>query len=478
MMNGYNNIDIIIVSKDDTYTLFLKEMLYQTSLDINRIKQISSITDVEKENKKLRIATIFVETTSLDDKELKNLEILPITIPIVLIVQKSFAKKAFELLEMGVSNFIIKDAFDEILLEKAIRTASLSKRTSESLHLSNERYKLVSKATNDIVWDWDLQNNKVFRSEEGWGKIFGEMDATKSIEPDGWRDRIHPNDIENSDKIIGNILKDKSISFFEIESRIRRNNNTYANILDRGYALRNDKGEVIRLIGAAKDITEKKELEKKLNEERRKKQNEITNAVITAQEKEREALGKELHDNINQILATTKLYIEYSLTNEEMRNELLETAKVYIGNAVAEIRSLSKSLVPPSLGEVGITMALDELIESVEPVNDFKIISNWKNIKNQLLSEQLKLTIFRIAQEQLNNISKHAKAKNVSLTLSMEKNNLHFIIEDDGVGFDATQKVKGVGLQNIFSRANLHNGKAEITSTIEKGCTLSILFKL
>jgi two-component system, NarL family, sensor histidine kinase UhpB len=478
MMNGYNNIDIIIVSKDDTYTLFLKEMLYQTSLDINRIKQISSITDVEKENKKLRIATIFVETTSLDDKELKNLEILPITIPIVLIVQKSFAKKAFELLEMGVSNFIIKDAFDEILLEKAIRTASLSKRTSESLHLSNERYKLVSKATNDIVWDWDLQNNKVFRSEEGWGKIFGEMDATKSIEPDGWRDRIHPNDIENSDKIIGNILKDKSISFFEIESRIRRNNNTYANILDRGYALRNDKGEVIRLIGAAKDITEKKELEKKLNEERRKKQNEITNAVITAQEKERETLGKELHDNINQILATTKLYIEYSLTNEEMRNELLETAKVYIGNAVAEIRSLSKSLVPPSLGEVGITMALDELIESVEPVNDFKIISNWKNIKNQLLSEQLKLTIFRIAQEQLNNISKHAKAKNVSLTLSMEKNNLHFIIEDDGVGFDATQKVKGVGLQNIFSRANLHNGKAEITSTIEKGCTLSILFKL
>jgi two-component system, NarL family, sensor histidine kinase UhpB len=478
MMNGYTNIDIIIVSKDDTYTLFLKEMLYQTTLDINRIKQVFSIADIEKESKKLRLAAVFIETISLNTKDFKFLEKLQITEPIILIIQKSFAKTAFDLLEMGISNFVIKNAFDEILLEKAIRTGSFSKRTSESLRLSNERYKLVSKATNDIVWDWDLQNNKVFRSEEGWGKIFGDMDANKSIEPDGWRDRIHPNDVENSDKIIENILKDKSISFFEIESRIKRNDNTYANILDRGYALRNEKGEVIRLIGAAKDITEKKELEKKLNEERRKKQNEITNAVITAQEKEREALGRELHDNINQILATTKLYIEYSLTNEEMRNELLETAKVYIGDAVAEIRSLSKSLVPPSLGEVGITMALDELIESVEPVNDFKITSNWKNIKNQYLSEQLKLTIFRIAQEQLNNISKHAKASNVSITLSMEKGQVHFIIEDDGIGFDSSQKVKGVGLQNIFSRANLHSGKATITSSIGNGCVLSILFKL
>ena len=234
----------------------------------------------------------------------------------------------------------------------------------------------------------------------------------------------------------------------------------------------------MRLIGAAKDITEKKELETKLNEERRLRQNEITNAVITAQEQEREAIGKELHDNINQILATTKLYIEYSLTNEEMRNELLETAKKYIGDAVAEIRVLSKSLVPPSLGEVGITMALDELVESVELVNEFKITTNWGDVKNQLLSEQLKLTIFRIAQEQINNTTKHAKAKHIKMSLLMVNTGLQFCIEDDGVGFDISQKVKGVGLQNIYSRAYLHNGIVKIKSGVNEGCNLSILFKL
>jgi two-component system, NarL family, sensor histidine kinase UhpB len=478
MMNGYTNIDIIIVSTDKAYAFFLEELLYQTSLDINRVRVLDTIIGVEKEYKKLNTAVLFIDGTCLPAIDFNALAISQISAPIVLIINKDFAASAFDLLEKGVNDFIIKDTVDEILVEKTIRIAIEANNTAVSLRLSNERYKLVSKATNDIVWDWDLQKNKVFRSEDGWEKIFGEIDPSKSKEPDGWRDRIHPDDKEHCDTIIGNLLKEKGSTFFEIECRIRRNNNSYASIIDRGYALRNEQGNVVRLIGAAKDITEKKELEEKLNEERRLRQNEITNAVITAQEQEREAIGKELHDNINQILATTKLYIEYSLTNEDMRNELLETAKKYIGDAVAEIRNLSKSLVPPSLGEVGITMALDELIESVQPVSKFTITRNWGSIKNQLLSEQLKLTIFRIAQEQLNNISKHANATNVNISLAMIENDLQFCIEDNGVGFDITQKAKGVGLQNIYSRAYLHNGQVTITSAANQGCSISILFKL
>ncbi len=478
MINGYTNIDIIIVSNDKGYAFFLEELLYQTTLDINRVKIINSITEIEKENKKLKTAVVFIDTTSLLSVDFDVLINLHINASIVLIINKYLAALAFGLLEKGINDFIVKDFVDEILVEKTIRIAIAANNNAASLKLSNDRYKLVSKATSDIVWDWDLQKNKVFRSEDGWGKIFGEISLSKSREPDSWRDRIHPDDKSNFDKIIGNILKEKENDFFEIECRIKRNNNKYANIIDRGYVIRNENGTVVRLIGAAKDITEKKELEEKLNEERRLRQNEITNAVITAQEKEREAIGKELHDNINQILATTKLYIEYSLTNEEMRHDLLETAKKYIGDAVAEIRILSKSLIPPSLGEMGITIALDELIESVALVSEFKISTNWGDIKNEFLTEELKLTIFRIAQEQLNNISKHAKAKHVKLILLMIENDLKFCIEDDGVGFDILKKVKGVGLQNIYSRAYLHNGKVTIKSEISKGCSLSILFKI
>ncbi len=477
-MNGFTNIDIIIVSTDKAYAFFLEELLYQTSLDINRVKPLDTIIGIEKEYKKWKTAIIFIDSTSLHSVDYTTLLALQITTPIVLIINKNFAMSAFNLLENGINDFIIKDAVDEILIEKTIRIVIAANNIAASLRLSKERYKLVSKATSDIVWDWDLQKNKVFRSDDGWEKIFGEMELSKSKEPDGWRDRIHPEDRENFDTVINNLLNEKTSTFFEIECRLKRNNNTYASIVDRGYVVRNEQGNVVRLIGAAKDITEKKELEAKLNEERRLRQNEITNAVITAQEQEREAIGKELHDNINQILATTKLYIEYSLTNEEMCSELLETAKKYIGDAVTEIRVLSKSLIPPSLGEVGITMALDELTESVARVNEFKITTNWGDVKNQLLSEQLKLTIFRIVQEQLNNISKHAKATHVQLSIIMVDNNLQFCIEDDGLGFDITKKAKGVGLQNIFSRAYLHNGVVTITTSVNNGCKLSILFKL
>lgn len=478
MMNNYTNIDIIIVSTDKVYAFFLEELLYQTSLDINRVRVIENISGIEKESKKLKTAVVFIDNISLPDLDFDILVTLQIAASVVLITNKNFASTAFNLLDKGINDFIVKDSVDEILLEKTIRIALVANNNAASLRLSNERYKLVSKATSDIVWDWDLQKNKVFRSEDGWEKIFGEIDLLQSKEPDAWRDRIHPEDQEYCDIVISNLLKEKGSTFFELEFRVRRNNNTYASIVDRGYVLRNEQGQVVRLIGAAKDITEKKELETKLNEERRLRQNEITNAVITAQEQEREAIGKELHDNINQILATTKLYIEYSLTNEEMRNELLETAKKYIGDAVAEIRVLSKSLVPPSLGEVGITMALDELVESVELVNEFKITTNWGDVKNQLLSEQLKLTIFRIAQEQINNTTKHAKAKHIKMSLLMVNTGLQFCIEDDGVGFDISQKVKGVGLQNIYSRAYLHNGIVKIKSGVNEGCNLSILFKL
>jgi signal transduction histidine kinase len=226
------------------------------------------------------------------------------------------------------------------------------------------------------------------------------------------------------------------------------------------------------------NISDKVELEKNLAEERLKKQHEITAAAIIAQEQEKEDLGKELHDNINQILATTKLYIEYALANGEMRDSLLTSAKEFVSAAVTELRNLSKSLLPPSLGEVGLVMALDELVESIRTVNKFNLYTNWEELDESLLNEKLKLTIFRILQEQLNNIIKHADAKNAWIKIKTKNKRLMVDIEDDGVGFSTKDKRSGVGLKNITSRAGLHNGSMHLKSEPGKGCKLSLLFRL
>lgn len=228
----------------------------------------------------------------------------------------------------------------------------------------------------------------------------------------------------------------------------------------------------------ATNITDKIHLEHQLLIEIQNYQNGITKAVITAQEKEREILGKELHDNINQILVTAKLYIEHALSNSHNQTHLLFTSKEFISTAVSEIRNLSKSLLPPSLGEVGLIMALGELVDGIIPLNKFALICDWKDLNEELLSESLKLTVFRILQEQLTNIIKHAVAKNVWITIKIINSRLHLIVKDDGVGFEVKNSQSGVGFKNIKSRAELHNGTLDLVSKQGKGCTITVKFGL
>jgi PAS domain S-box-containing protein len=847
-------IKILIVDEQkDKAEAFIK-LLKLIPIKIAGCRHVQNAAKAGKILAEKRYDLVFLRISSdvvVSTKELESICRYNSNTPVVLLVSWRYSAIALKLLEHGAQDYINDTTMDSFLLEKTIRTVIKTRKTEDELKHSNERYELVSKAANDMVWDWDLLNNKVFRSKDGWDKVFGKSEGGESEMADSWWDRVHPNDREKSNKIIEDILADKSIEHFEIECRIMRNDGEYATVVDRGYVVRNEKGDVTRLIGATQNITEKKvaeedlrrlskiaretinavaitnsegkiqwinesfekltglernqiegkefaaffqeagteelavryirrkinthrafeadifiyaksgkkvwlklqcqphsgirdksffaiitdisrdketeeiliasekrfrniiekssegmallnaegevmemsragkqilgysteqgyeernqnfiypedaafvntifeevkslpghvknaeyrfqkkngeyiwlesafhnllhepeigavvihfrdissrkyfeqvlknseenyrnlfnnnpsaifiwdpadlsiiemneaaqkeygyskrelikagmqglfakqdheklrklsdgimntnnyksdgtwihltksgeeklmeitfrgidyygkkaglaivnnitekaKLEKKLAEERRERQNEITSAVITAQEQEREELGKELHDNINQILATTKLYVEYAISNDHKRVELLNAAKGFIESAVGEIRALSKSLVPPSLGEVGLEMALNELVKSVEPVSKFRIETNWDINNEKGLSEKLKLTIFRIIQEQLNNISKHANADMVWISIKQEKDLLIVLVKDNGEGFDLQQRSGGVGLKNILSRAYLHNGKLTINTEKGKGCALSVSFKL
>lgn len=230
------------------------------------------------------------------------------------------------------------------------------------------------------------------------------------------------------------------------------------------------------VLALGNDITEKYQLETSLNEERKLRQQQITEAVITGQEKERTELGEELHDNINQILASTKLYIECALKDQLPRKDLIAESKVLVEKAMTEIRNLSKSLLPPSLGEVGLMQALHEMVENIKQVNNLNITLHSHISDENHICTKLKLTIFRIVQEQLNNIIKHADAENVSISIDMIDKEIELLIKDDGLGFNTSLKRNGVGLRNISSRAEVNNGKVSIKSNPGEGCELLVKF--
>jgi signal transduction histidine kinase len=210
-------------------------------------------------------------------------------------------------------------------------------------------------------------------------------------------------------------------------------------------------------------------------EAERLRQKQITEAVILAQEKERTEIGKELHDNVNQILGASNLYINTAMTDEEMRQELLQRSTELVSNAINEIRKISKSLITPGLREIGLIESIEDIMDDLKVARDKMVIDlDLQNISEEQIEDRRKLTLFRIVQEQLNNIVKHAKATRVLIRLSGEQDQIVLTVADNGVGFDVSRHRKGVGITNIISRAELFNGKVEIQSGPGEGCTLMV----
>jgi two-component system sensor histidine kinase UhpB len=204
----------------------------------------------------------------------------------------------------------------------------------------------------------------------------------------------------------------------------------------------------------------------------------ITEATIQAQEKERIELGRELHENITQILSTTKLYIDMAASDEGMREELLQKGYTNISRAIEEIRNLYKSLIPASLDDIGLREALLDMVENLPEKGQLKVSLKCLNLHTTVISDSIKLMAFRFVQEQLQNILRHSGATKAEIKLSISKKMLNIIVTDDGIGFDSRKMIRGIGLSCISSRARLHKGKAEIISAPDGGCTLNVFIPL
>ncbi len=239
----------------------------------------------------------------------------------------------------------------------------------------------------------------------------------------------------------------------------------------------NEKQDCDRFFSIATDITEKILLQQKLEQEKLTKQKEITEAVITAQEYEREEIGKELHDNLNQILGAAKLYVDMAKKSETDRTLCLGKASECIVSVIEEIRKISKTMGANGLFVLGFFERVQILLNDVMMASAIKIEFYHAGIIANELDEKLQLNIFRIIQEQLNNIIRHAKASHAMIDLSRRGDKIMLVISDNGQGCNTSEKRKGVGIRNIMSRAELYGGKVLIVSGPGKGYKLKVEFQ-
>jgi signal transduction histidine kinase len=211
--------------------------------------------------------------------------------------------------------------------------------------------------------------------------------------------------------------------------------------------------------------------------ERRRLQRQLTQQIIAAQERERESIGRELHDNVNQVLTTVKLYLEMMQSDPVQTSKLLPRAITYLQQCISGIRNLSRELSAPTLGTRSIIDAISALVEMVAEGGGYAIHfdhpSYWK-----ALPKEHKLALYRILQEQLNNIQKHAEATDVWITLEQDERQTTLRIADNGKGFDASARREGIGLNNIRSRARALGGSFLLDTAPGRGCVLSISLPL
>ncbi len=157
------------------------------------------------------------------------------------------------------------------LIEMATQTAAIAIehcRTSEKLRISNERFLLASRATNDVVWDWDFARNTLWWSENVTA-VFGYSLDELEPGPDSWTLRIHP---EDTDRVVSGfdaIINNRDILFWSAEYRFRRRDGSYARVFDRGHVVRDAAGSATRMIGAVQDITERKQAEDRIRRQNR-----------------------------------------------------------------------------------------------------------------------------------------------------------------------------------------------------------------
>ena len=229
-------------------------------------------------------------------------------------------------------------------------------------------------------------------------------------------------------------------------------------------------GTVKGSVGIHWDVTKIRSMEKTMLEQEVRKEQELAEARLQAEDQQRYEIGQDLHDGVGQMLVYINMYIGMLKSKGTLTKKELTALEKALQNTIDQVRTLSRLLAPPELKDIGLRESIRELINSCsvmkKPTFTLEIYSPQEDYNLNLSKKRM---IYRVVQELLNNTFKHAEADHVTLTLHFDKKNFYLVYEDDGRGFDLQNIRKGIGLDSIQSRIKFHQGALEIKSELGKG---------
>ncbi|HEY9463554.1 MAG TPA: PAS domain S-box protein [Vicinamibacterales bacterium] len=353
------------------------------------------------------------------------------------------------------------------------------KRAEAALRESEERLTLAFAGAQEGIYDWNLETGAVVYSPH-WKRMLGYEDHEIEPHVSAFERLIHPDDLNRATHVNTSVSQGEMP--YEMEFRLRHKNGHYIHVLSRGFPVRREpNGPVVRIVGTHFDLTERKQAEESRERERSERaRTELLGRLVFAQEDERRRIAREMHDQFGEQLTALGLRIRAIKDAANGHGDL--SAEIAALEEVAQqldrdVDHLVWELRPTALDDLGLRAALANYIEDWSRRAQIHAELHTAGLSTERLASEIETTLYRIAQEALNNIAKHAHARQVEIILERRTDQVLLIVEDDGVGFEPVgmdRQRRGFGLLGMQERAALVGATIQIESAPGEGTTIFV----
>ena len=355
--------------------------------------------------------------------------------------------------------------------------AALSKAINAmlaALDQAHGRYAMATRAARVGVWELWKDSGAYYVDPEFLALLGYDAEAGMPPGLDAWLAHVHPEDRERVRSELAAWAAGDAQEYVG-EQRMLARDGGVRWILVRGKAVRDASGRVTRFVGTNTDVTELKQAEESVRE--------LTGALIKAQEKERARIARDLHDNVAQDLSAAKIASQTLLDGvilpapavEGRFNALTEM----LSRAIRAVREISYDLRPPDLEYLGLVQALQGLCDDFARTSGLPVDFAASGMEGVAVPQDVAINVYRVAQEALANVRRHAGARQATVRLVESYPRLILRVKDDGRGFDVAEglaragRTRRMGLASMRERMGLFGGTLRIVSEPGKGCLLA-----
>ncbi|HZS11203.1 MAG TPA: PAS domain S-box protein [Nitrospirales bacterium] len=346
------------------------------------------------------------------------------------------------------------------------------KRAEQAVRRSEEQFRQVAEHIREVFWLVDADMRETFYVSPAYDEIWGRSRTALYTAPWSWLDAVHPADRERVEE---SAVRQTEGAYDE-EYRIVRPDGTIRWIRDRAFPVLDAQGRCYRVAGIAEDITDRKEAEHVVKA--------LVSKLVSVHEDERRRLARELHDGIGQSLTSilvglrTLSDIEPALIDEHVR-----VLRQLTSDALREVQQLARGLRPAALDDLGLEAALRRYAADYRAVHGVAVDVVVTGGSGRLPAT-IETELYRITQEALTNVARHAAARSVSVVLKRTDDSVQLIVEDDGRGgcADPVQAPSSgsahLGLCSMRERAALLRGSLAVESVAGRGTTIFVTIPL